>query len=352
MGLRTALRARRDQQAITAAISLAADPSTFPISTPWASSDLQRIVFEDVFGSEIPANTRAAAMKIPAIARGRNLIVSTIARMPLAAATAAGPVTTPQWMINSVDGTTPQHRLAWTVDDLLFSGWSCWYRENYADTGFPRATSRINQGEWSIEDGVVLVRGTEAKPNEVILLPGFHEGILTFGVDALADARSLYGIVRQRLKTPIPAIDLHQTGGADLTDDEIDALITRWAAARNGTNGGVGYTSKDIEAKEMGGEGDAQLMIEARNAASLDLARIIGVHAGMLDATAPKASLNYETTTGRNQEFVDLDLALYMTPLTARLSLDDVMPHGQHAYFDLSDFTAPAPSPSGPALED
>ena len=86
--------------------------------------------------------------------------------------------------------------------------------------------------------------------------------------------------------------------------------------------------------------------------AALDLARMVGVHGGMIDATTPKASLNYETTTGRNGEFVDLDLALYMTPITARLSLDDVMPRGRRVALDTIDFSSLTVDPTGPTTED
>lgn len=354
MGVLDALRMVRYQSAIQAAYNAPTDPSALPFASPWSSSNLQRIVFQDIFGNDIPTNTREAAMRIPAIARGRNLIVSTITGFPLAAAAVAGPVPSPAWMVGSIDGSSPQHRMAWTVDDLIFYGWSCWTRENYADTGFPRAVRRVNMGDWAVNaDNVVEVNGIPQQPNQVILIPGLHEGILTFGHDALADARSLYQVVRDRLASPLPNLDLHQTGGQQLNNDEIDELLDRWALARKpGSNrAGVGYTSQHIEAKPIS-SGDENLMIEARNAASLDLARLIGVTAGLIDATAPKASLNYETTSGRNQEFVDRDLALYMTPITARLSLDDVMPRGQRAVFNLADFTGPTPSPTGPALED
>ena len=102
----------------------------------------------------------------------------------------------------------------------------------------------------------------------------------------------------------------------------------------------------------MGDATGDQLLVEARNAASLDLARIIGISAGMLDATAPKASLNYETTTGRNQEFVDFDLALYLTPIVSRLSQDDIVPAGTRVAFDLADFMGQTPTLTGPTLED
>lgn len=357
--------AAREYDAITAGYS---DPSTYPISSPWSSSDLQRIVFEDVFGSDIPENTRSNAMRLPAVSRPRNLLCSTISRLPLVqlgrrqqipaadaddAAWDAFYNAQPAWTNSAEDGSSPELRIALTVDDLIFSGWSCWWRRNGSDS-FPLAVGRIPQEDWQFDPDTnqILVHGVPAKPDAnghptVILIPGLHEGILTYGRDVIDDTRVLYKNVRARLINPVPQLELHQTGGEQLTDEEIDALIVRWAAARQGKNGGVGYTSEYIELKEHGA-GDAMLMIDARNAASLDLARIVGVAASRIDSTADKASLNYETTTGRNQEFVDFDLALYMTPITARLSLDDVSPRGKRVRFDLTDFVEAAPSVTGP----
>lgn len=378
MGLLDIFRAPAYDRAIQAATIT--DPSTLPIESPWAApGNLQRLVVEDIFGTEIPINTRGSAMRIPPVARGRNLLVSTISRFPLVQ---LGPgqqvpyrptpeamadpairqtyqdelraffLSQPSWLYRTDDGTSPQLRLAWTIDDLIFYGVSCWWRRNDSE-GFPLTAGRVNQSDWSIDDdNRVVIDGEVQDDDQVIIFYGLHEGILTFGVDALRDARSLASIVRQRLKNPVPQIDLHQESGADLTDDEIDALIERWATARNGGNGGVSFTNKYVKANEMGKDGDAQLMIEARNAAALDLARIIGVAANRLDATSAKASLNYETTTGRNQELVDFDLALYMTPITARLSMDDCCPRGKRIELDLSDFLDRAPSLSGPNTQD
>lgn len=344
----------RTADTITAALN-SVDPTTFPIASPWSDpGDLGRIIAADVFGIDgPPLNSRAAAMRIPAVARGRNLMVSTICRFPLESAIAADlDPEQPAWLYRTTDGTSPELRLAWTVDDLIFHGWSCWWRANNAD-GFPGDVGRIPFADWSIdpERRQVVVNGIPQDHDRVILIPGLHEGILSFGGDTIRDARNLYDVVRTRLDMPVPNIDLHQTGGDPLTDDQIDALTERWSAARRLRRGGVGFTSEHIEARELG-KGGEELMIEARNAAALDLARMIGVTAGLIDATAPKASLNYETTTGRNQEFVDRDLALYMTPITARLSMDDVCPRGKRVRFNLTDYTAPAPSLTGPTTQD
>lgn len=356
---------RSPGQRVEAALpDVPADPSLLPVATPWGQTgNLNAVLWQDVFGADrVPLNTRAAAMRLPAVARARNLIVSTICRSPLVALkgdTVLPPADQPAWAYRTDRPTSPQHRLGWTVDDLIFHGWSCWVRENAAPSsgGFPLSFTRVPRHEWKINDDghVEVKRGpiwVERPDNEVTLIPGLHEGILSYGLDALADARTLYSIVRTRLLNPVPQIDLHQTGGTPLTPDEIDALIDRWATARRGGNGGVSYTNETIEARELGKAGDAQLMIEARNAASLDLARVVGVAASRIDATAPKASLNYETTTGRNQELVDYDLALYTLPIQARLSLDDVVPSGTRIALDLGDLTNPAPSPTGPSTQD
>jgi len=328
------------------------DPSTLPIVSPFSNGDLQRVVFQDIFGTDQVENTRAAAMRIPAVARARNLIVSTICRLPLRLVTGQTPAPEqPSWTTFTGDGSSPQLRLAWTVDDLMFYGWSLWYRVR-DDAGELLGCTRINYEDWTInDDNHVEIYGSEVADQDVIVFAGLHEGILSFGVDALADTQSLYSIVRQRLQNPVPQVDLHQTGGTPLTETEIDALIDRWAAARKGINGGVGFTSTNVEVNELNAA-DAQLMIEARNAAAVDMARLVGVAATRIDASGVNATLTYETKEGRNQELVDFDLALYLTPITARLSLDDITDPGDRVDVDLSDLIGPAGSVTGPNYGD
>lgn len=339
------------EAAIQAAAYDPRDPSTFPLATPWGSSTMERIVFDDIFGTGRPENTRSAAMRIPTVKRARNLVVSSLGRLPLVnvrrdiALTPGAP-----WLTNA-GSTSPYMRTVWTVDDLMFYGWSCWWRTNGAD-GFPLAAGRIPFGDWTINaDNKVEIHGTVQPDNRVIVFHGLDDGILAHGRDVLDDARTLYENVRTRLATPTPGLNLQQTEGRELTDDEIDTMIARWAKARRGDHGGVSYSSKGITPVPMSGD-DGNLMIESRNALSVDLARLVGVSAGMVDATTPKASLNYETKQGRNEEFADRDLDQYADPITARLSLDDVVPKGQRVAFDTSAFTGPARPATGPAAED
>jgi hypothetical protein len=335
-------------------------PATLPYVSPFSpdgDGSLSKVFWSDVFGEDGPTFTsRTQAMKIPAVARARNLIVSTICRAPIVAYrgdAALSPRAQPTFLYRTDGVTPPSHRLAWTVDDLIFYGWSLWGRgQNSVDTGRPLTMDRIDRSRWRFDgDGHIEVDERIVRSDEVMLIPGLHEGILNYGVDTIEDTRKLYAAVRQALETPVPLLELHQTNDADLDDTKIDALIKRWATARKGGNGGVAYTNSAIEAKPHGRD-DSTLLIEARNAASLDLARMVGVGASRIDATAPKSTLNYETTSGKNLEFVDFDLALYITPIQARLSMDDIVAPGIRCAIDLTDFTSQTPSPTGPATQD
>lgn len=374
MGILNALKLRQNQETVAAgvqaAISSVRDPSTMPYATPWQTSELQRWVYEDLFG-DLPDTTRDAAMRIAAIARARNLVCTSIGKQPLVpidpskivytknAETGeveedygAAILPTPYWMTHTADGSSPQHRMVWTVDDLIFYGLSCWWRDKPGTDQETR--SRLNQEDWEIDSDSrrILVNGTPAADNQVILFTGFHEGILRYGREVVSDTRRLFAIVRDRLQNPIPMIDLHQTGGVELNTTEQDDLKAKWAAARQGDKSGVGFTNQWIEAKPLGADMDANLMIASRNAAAVECARLVGIHANQIDASGVNSTLTYETPTSRNEEFTDFDLDLYLEPIQARLSLDDVAPPGERVAFNGSQFHTLKPSPLGqPAVD-
>ena len=66
-------------------------------------------------------------MTIPAVAKARQILTSTIAKYPLIALEGADDVTTSHAWLQATDGeVSPWHRMAWTIDDLIFFGWSLW----------------------------------------------------------------------------------------------------------------------------------------------------------------------------------------------------------------------------------
>lgn len=298
--------------------------------------------------------TRQTAMAVPAVKRARTIICTTIARIPLAAYRGdeklAGP-DRPLWLDRTDGPVSPFHRMLWTVDDLLFYGWSLWAVQR-DEAGRIRAADRVPFASWRIDGPHVVYIGVDgvetiANPASVVLIPGSDEGLLEASSGAIRHAADLLHSASKAAANPSAYLDLHQTNDTPLTDTQADALIARWAAARRGENGGVAVTSAGIEARELGGY-DAHLVIEGRNAAALDVARAMSVPGSAIDATVDKASLNYENAESKSRDLIDFGLAAYMSPIVARLGLDDVVPRGTAIRFELDAVTGPGATQGTP----
>jgi hypothetical protein len=353
MGLRSALRLVQAAQEL-------ATPLRAPtaIRSPWSTGTLHQIVWADLFGAD-EANlplSRAAAIQVPAVARARHLLVGTIARLPLRAVrldTAVDPQ--PYWLTRTDGVMSPWHRMAWTVDDCFFGGWSLWACERDARKNIQRV-ERVPAELWTwgtAEDSdgaAVLVDGQGVDPNTVLLIPGPHEGILTSARKTILGARLQELMWQRRVAAPIPAMEIHQTSEDPLTDEEIDDLVAAWVTARTDPDGAVAYTPHNIELKAHG-TATTDLLIEARNAVAVDIASHTGLPAQALNASLSTASLTYSTAETAQGE-VNSAAALYANPIAARLSMDDVVPRGQRCAFDLESLTTQPPAPFGPTTED
>lgn len=278
--------------------------------------------------------TRDVAIRVAPLARARGLIVSTIARLPIVARDATGDsVDTPQFVTDTSGPLSPFHRMLWTIDDLFFHGWSLWAVARDA-TGAVVTADRVDWHRWHIDDqGTVVVDDAPAADRDVVLIPGVNEGILTYGADTLIQAARLSASATRAAENPAAQVELHQTTDAPLTDEQIDALIARWARARRGENGGVAYTSAAVEVREHGASSE-HLLIDGRNASAVDIARHAGIPATMIDATLSGSSLSYQNTTARLIELLTFGLSPLMAAVAGRLSQDDVTPPGVTLAFD------------------
>jgi len=323
---------------------------TLAVASPWAlPGQLASVVVPDVFGTDaaLPL-TRARAMSVPSVARARHILVGSIARIPLRAYPTkldTDPLPDeqqPVWIDRTDSVQPPWHRMAWTVDDLLFYGLSLWRRTNSVQEGRERPLhcDRIPYESWSIDgSGHILVNGRAVSRSSVHMIYGPHEGLLTFAASTIRHAANLQAASDKAASTPAAQIDLHQTQGDPLDDTAIDNLIRRWAAARRGENGGVSYSNPSIDVRELGSV-EAHLLIEGRNAAAVDVARHVGLPASRIDAST-EASLTYSTTRDNARELIDFGLSLYTGPIAASLSVDDLTPHGTRLAFDLDEWLPP-----------
>jgi hypothetical protein len=315
--------------------------------------------------------SRTGAMRVPAVARGRNLTCGTIAKLPMSAIRTDTPVATQPYWLYGTDGQlgdltpkqvtawgirpqSPFHRMLWTIDDLLFYGESLWFITSATAQAqarsLPLRMVRVPWDHWTVEDGQVVDLDNEPIPaDRLVYLPGPNEGILNFGRGTIRTAYELEENARDVAKHPL-RLEAHQTSAAELTPEERRDITTAVRAAM-AANDGVLFTNQGIELIEHRVDSDA-LQLGARNASALDIARLVNMPAAMLDASQAGASLEYQTLQGRNQQWLDYGLQLYIDAVEARLSMDDIVPAGQRVAFDTADWTSPTPSPTGPPEQD
>jgi hypothetical protein len=325
------------------------------IASPWTAPDwLQTVVWGDVFGQTPDSPlTRAQAMGVPAIARARGVMTSTLGRLPLVVVDSEGADAKPidgtdlgKFLAQPDPGQPRYIQVLWTVDDLIFHGVSWWLvTARYAapsafQRGYPRAARRILPGNVVFGDGgEVKVYGKPVDPADLVRIDGPHEGILNYAAGAVRTAARLEASAAKFADNPVPAVELHQTDDYVMSKTEKTDLINGWIAARKGANGGVAFTTKNIEAK-MHGTPAEHLLTSGRNAAAVDAARVVGTPADTVDASVEHASMTYNTAESRLRVLLDFGLVAYGAAITARLSMPDVSPRGQFAAFAYDQITA------------
>ena len=335
MGNRTAKRAKRD-----ALRGPDIDQDRPVIGSPWSGNHLALVDLTDLTGLSLawPA-TRAEAMSVPAFARARHVVCTTIARLPVQQYGADGvtPIDVAPVLVQPEVAVSRYQTLLWTLDDMLWHGRAYWrITETYA-SGWPAAVDRLPSDRVRLDDDddTVWVRdrdGTEQRvqPEELIRIDGPHEGVLSFGARTIRHALSLERAAADQAACPIPAIELHQvTGTPDLAQPDINALLAQWRAARGQPGGMVGYTNSSLELRTHGAGGADALLVDGRAAVAVDAARLVGIPADAVDAAAQGgASMTYANVAQRARALIDVGLVAYIAALESRLSMDDVIPHG------------------------
>lgn len=321
------------------------------IVSPWQTGQLSQIVWSDIFGTEAALISRAEAMTIPAVAKARQILVSTIARFPLRAYDVNGEVSGHDWLEATDGDVSPWHRMAWTIDDLIFYGWSLWGVERDA-SGEIIKVDRCPIERWEVDpNGAIRIDGQPADEGSCILIPGPFEGLLKVGSRTLKGGAKLESSWVGKATNPIPAIELHATNDDPLEQDEVVALVQAWADARNDVNGAIAFTPYNVQAIAHG-SAEPSLLIEGRNFLRIDIGAFLGIPAALMDASLSTASLTYSTQQGQRNEFADYTLPYWLEPIQQRLSLDDVIPAGERIRFDLAELFTTEPGPTGPITKD
>lgn len=326
-------------------------PNHLDLASPWApQSTLVQAAYTDIFGGKYRGASRADAMRVPAIAKGRALICGTLSRQPLAQYADAERVDAAPFLYRSAYQ-SPATRMLWTLDDIIFGGASVWQVER--DTaGTILDAARVRPDEWDLDDDLrILVQGQPMSPEEVLFIEGPQEGLCTIAGEDIAASISMSRAWANRVDAPVPLVALAAESAAtfNLTEDETQEVVDAWEDARR--RGGTAFLPAGLRL-DVHGDTPTDLFVEGRNAARLDFANYLNLPGALLDGSTATASLTYSTKESARNELVDLSLLYWANPIEARLSQDDVVPTGQRVEFDVSYLATPTQPAAGPAKED
>jgi len=317
---------------------------------------LSPIVYSDIFGVGVASISRGDAMSVPAVSKGRAVLISLIADKPLKAYRGGVPLPTgdqPTFLYRTnVPGIGPYQRMLYTLDDLVFHGGSLWGVERGTRDEILHAW-HIPKSRWTTDEkGRILVDRKPQDSKDVIYFPAPSDGLLAVAGRTLRGAAAVERAWVGRAQNPIPAMELHQTStDSDLTETEAKQYVEDWAKARTSEHGAIGFTPHDIELR-VHGTGDAELLDKGRNAIRIDVANFFNLPASILDGSMSTASLTYSTAEGKRNEILDYSLPYWIRPIEARLSMDDVVPAGQRVAFDFASLTNSPQTGNAPTTED
>jgi hypothetical protein len=310
------------------------------IASPWSESQLTGLVWSDIFDHENMPVTRAAALRVPAIAAARNRVIEKLAGRPLVDFTVTGRETDqPLWTsrTDSPLAMSPWHRMAATLDDLMFYGWSLWAVER-SSTGSITQALHVPFERLSAQlDGTIQFDGEQVPADQVLLIPGPHEGILNCATDTIRAGLDLERAWRSRARNPAPNIILEEREDNGMTLDEARPYVEAVAKARRNPDGAVMFTPYKINARIEGNAGESFLE-SARNAIRIDVAAYFNLTAQSIEASKNESTLTYETAETADRQATDR-MAFWSEPIEHRLSLDDVVPRGHRIRFNFQSST-------------
>jgi len=330
------------RQATAGADILAGNIVSWDYAEPDAAprDHFQTFTLSNLLGLDYVNIDRGTAMGIGAVAKLRKTACGFIGRMPLVAYRGnAVMARQPKIVVQPEAGRPRFVTMAWVTEALMFYG-RAWFtvEERYAEDSRPARLRWCPEWKAEFDTAGQLVKafGREVNAFDVVRVDGIDEGLLNYAQPVLREARAIDIAAGRASDNPVPSIDLHQTGGDPLTEDQIDALIDRWATNRRTKNGGVSFTNQSVEAKTMG-QPVEQLLIDGRNVAALNIARAAGFPAWAVDASVNGSSITYSNSPSRTRELIDYALSPYLEAIAARFSMDDMLPAGTWCRFDYSE---------------
>lgn len=328
---------------------------------PAAEFDAPRpidLLFADMAAASPGRVSRAEALSVAAVQRGRNALCS-IATLPLTLYKGLEIVRSP--FLEQIDPDVPNVvTLSQTIEDLAFEGISWWLITAQDFAGFPLAARHLDVGSVSLDPpkgaanpfpsgvdargvAVVWVDGKAVPADRLIRFDSPNPGLLKANARAIRRALLLDKLAATYADNPRPTdyfTDADDPSVDPMDDDEIGVFLAEWKAARKA--GGTGWIPGNVKRVDVNSPSPAELqLVELQRQVTLEIANGLGVDPEDLGIST--TSRTYFNAADRRMSKINETYAPYMAAITQRLSMGDVTRRGYVVKFDLTDYLKPDP---------
>jgi len=303
-------------------------------------------------GQIAPRVSRAVALQVPAVLRSRNLICSTLARLPVHIRDKERQIVTPTTLMEQIDPDIPNVvTFSQTYEDLLFESISWWRVLERGWHGYPTYAEHVGpdrvhvsgidlptlNGQGTVYGPTrIYVDGAPVADEDMIRFDSPNPPLLRHAARAIRACLNLDITASNYAETPVPLGAFTPKDGARPREDPkaIQEILDKWDTARRSRS--WGYIGAAWELKELQFNAEQIQLADQRQHAVLEIARAAGIDPEDLGVST--TSRTYQNAEQRRLDLLDFTLATYSSAVEQRLSMRDVLPRGYETKVNFDGF--------------
>ena len=286
--------------------------------------------------------SRREALQVPAVLRARNLICSTLGRLPVHIRDKERKIAIPTTLLEQIDPDVPNVvTFSQTYEDLLFEGESWWRITDRGFHGYPTSAEHLDPGTVYVAQTSagprVYVNGLPVSDEMVIRFDSPNPPLLVHAARAIRACLMLDATAANYAEEPLPLGYFTPRDGIrppKEDDERIKNILDKWAIARRAKAWGYVPAALELQALQFNAE-QIQLS-EQRQHAVLEIARATGLDPEDLGVST--TSRTYQNAEQRRLDLLDFTLAAYSSAVEQRLSMGDVTPRGYRVKVNFDSF--------------
>jgi phage portal protein BeeE len=308
------------------------------------------------YWSYYEGDARNAAMSVPTLARGRDLMASVIGSTKLCMyremwnedeRQMSEEELAPRAWLRQPDPAIPYSTfMSWLLDDLFFYGRGFLYISSRTQDGFPASFTRLPASMvqtmdqsgpvWFAPSNEVYFQGGMIDPKDLVQFISPIQGIVYQSTNAVQTALKLEASRYRNAESSLPSGVLRQTGGEPLSAQELADLAQAFNAARRDNQ--TAALNEFIEYMETKALPDNMLMIESANYQALEMCRLGNIPPYLAGVNI--GSYSYQNARSAREDLYIFGARLYMDCVAQTLSMNNVLPRGTYVKFDIDEYLA------------